>query len=115
MDGDTGTCPYGPGFCPDYSSPLSTGHFVVGTDANGSVSLNANNGAITMSITQIRPDWFNEGGYLNGTFTAPELALDGDIAGLLGVNSITLVAGVYDMIEDRPTGHYKVVVDVVIQ
>lgn len=115
IDGDTGTCPYGPGFCPDYSSPLTTGHFVMGTDANGSISLNANNSTLTLGITQIRPDWFDEGGYLNGTFTAPELELSEEITDLLGVNSITLIEGVYDMIEDGPTGHYKVVVDVVIQ
>ncbi|UTW66899.1 hypothetical protein KFE94_01935 [bacterium SCSIO 12643] len=115
LDGDTGTCPYGPGFCPDYDSPLTTGDYVLGTDASGSISLNASNNTLTLNIGQIREGWFDEGGYIDGTFTAPELELGEEIAELLGVNSIILIEGVYDMIEDEATGGYKVTVDVIIE
>ena len=114
LDGDTGTCPYGPGFCPDYSSPLTTGHYVSGTDANGSITLNSNS-TITLIITQIRPGWFNEGGYLDGTFSIPELTLDENISNSFGASAITLMEGVYDMVTDGSTGHYTIVVDVVVQ
>lgn len=114
LDGDTGTCPYGPGFCPDYSSPLTTGHYISGTDANGSITLNSNS-TITLVITQIRPGWFNEGGYLDGTFSIPELTLDENIANSLGVNAITLMEGVYHMVTDGTTGHHTIVVNVIVQ
>lgn len=57
----------------------------------------------------------DDGEYLDGTLTSPELALGQDIPNLLGANSIILKEGVYDMVQDEGTGYYSITIDASIQ
>ncbi len=117
-------CSYGPGFC---NNPAGTSNifldfgveidesFENGGDAITLMSLDQVNHKLLLRFTEIREGWFDEGGYLDGTFGAPELTLDPELTDLLGADLITLEEGIYEMIEDPVTGDYLVNIDVFVE
>lgn len=117
LDGDTGRCPYGPGFCPIKPpfGPLPEFSFENGGDAFTKASLDNTNSTLNLKFIEIRSEWYTEGGYIDGKFTTPEFDLDTELAEALGADRVTIKDGVYDMAEDESTGEYSVVIDVVIE
>ena len=121
-------CFIGPGFCYyamdqspwpifDYNKPLiddNNYYEESGNDALTYVSLDIENNLISFEIIDIRDGWFEEGGYIDGTFSVSNLNLGSQFADHFDVEEIILNEGIYEMIMDEETGHYLVIINATI-